>query len=253
MQIISQYASQPSNYNYQQPSGNYGASPYSSKSASSSPLSRFELVVIVLSILGLAGTFTWGFMTRQRLARDVQRREHIYKIVEALDSYYLNSSQTKADRRYPPSSCGTRLNSYDYEFTLRRYLTGQVVTADTHNYIGGEYPLDPWGEYSKTLGEREIDFLCVNILDPDSTTIYPGGWESCNFSSQEQTKYKKCYTYASDNKAERFTLSYYAEELGRFITISRYRDDPIVDEYEQITNPPVVTPAPAEPDGAPAN
>ncbi len=188
--------------------------------------SSLELTVIVLSLLALAGTFTWGYLSQGAKNRDLQRRMHIENVVAAIDSFYENSSTELAKKKYPISNCTSSLNAVDYEFTLKQHLTGQIRELDAHQYVNPEdFPNDPWGTYSTTLGDRKIPYPCANFIPSNSNQIYSDGTESCNFSSSLENRYRKCYIYQSSSNGESFSIGYFSEELNNFVVFEKFRNE----------------------------
>ena len=203
-----------------------------------SQFNRLESLVIVLCFSLMSWTFIWGYTDQGRVNRDIQREEHIFKVVEALDSFYKNSSKIASKRSYPISRCATSLNSVDYEFTLQQHLTGKVTKLDTNNYFTGyDFPTDPWGKYDTTQDKRTSDFPCPNLFTNNKGTLYENGQKSCDFSTTAKKKLKQCYSYKSDGNGESYEIAYFSENQDTFQIYSKYRDQ----ELQDVTNPPVVT------------
>jgi hypothetical protein len=191
----------------------------------------FEITIMVLSIISLIGSFAYGVVVAGPANRDTQRVFDINQVILALDSYYLNSSTVPSERYYPISSCDGALNTVDYEWTLREYLTGKKVEKETRVYINpNSWRSDPWGEYSKTLGERKIPLKCKDALQLPSNSIsqaiYADNSTSCNYSSVQQNKaYYQCYLYASTVNGDKYSIGYYNEEKNQMVITSKRRDD----------------------------
>jgi hypothetical protein len=240
------------NYYDQPPQNNYYQDPYSVGSPSNqaqftppkkifwsflpSGFNRFESLIIVLCLSTLTISFLIGYFQEQKINRDLQRQEHIEKVVQALDAYYLNSSKILSARKYPVSSCSSRLNPVDYEFTVKQHLTGKRKEFSTNNYLEGfDFPNDPKGIYSETFESRKIDLTsCPSQFNNTAKSIYPDKTASCNFSSGKDKKYKMCYTYASSSVGDQYQIAYYSEAKGKFQIYSKLRNEDLID----LNNPP---------------
>lgn len=225
---------------YEVPAYSY-ADPYAPQGPATPPPKRrfslpsgfngLESVVIILMLSLLSFSFIYGWAGEAKVQRDAQRQKHIFSVITLLDAYFENSSTLLSKRRYPVSACRNTLNTADYEFTLKQYLTGQIRTATTHNFLGGaELPVDPQGIYSTTLAGRETPYPCTSVVGTDpNQPIYPDGTESCNFSSQETTpeKYRTCYLYATNSVGDEYQISYYSEATESFLVFRKVQDRPL--------------------------
>lgn len=226
-------------YGYEQYPGNDPYGQYNNPQPSNQPpkrrfslnflpgnLTGLEKTTITLSVLALIGTFTWGYLSQGAKNRDFQRSIHIQNVIAAIDSFYDNSSTELAKKKYPISVCTSSLNAVDYEFTLKQHLTGQIPELDSHVYVNpGDFPNDPWGRYSTSLGEREVLYPCENLLPSGSDQIYSDDTESCNFSSIGQERFRKCYIYQSSSNGESYSIGYYSEQIGNFVVYQKYRNE----------------------------
>lgn len=221
------------NYNYNnqnnynnQSYGNYSYSEYRRTNG-------LEIIVIVLSIAALVGVFCWGLFGKNTENRDKQREKDINQIILALDDFYKNSSTIPSQRAYPISNCSESANEVDFEFTLKRYLTGLVQEKDSHVYIQpDDYPKDRWGEYSDTFAQRKVNYRCPEKLNlpngtSNNTRIY-ANYPSCNFSQAK--KYFKCYLYTSSNNGDTFRVGYYKESDQSFVIFKKFREEKLLQE-----------------------
>ncbi len=170
------------------------------------------VVMLVLSIF----TFTDHY-------RDRQKEYHIQQVIKALRLYYQNSSNVEIKRSYPVSVSAT-INEVDYEFTLRRHLTGQTP-LDRHAYILDQnFPKDPWGVYSEDFINRPVPFNRLERLPiPLDQTRYLEGYSSCNFRFGDE-KFSRCYLYASVSNGETFSIAYYSEVRKKFVVHTETRN-----------------------------
>jgi len=219
------YNNQNNNYYQSQPYGNYSFSDYRR-------INGLEIIVIVLSIISLIGVFSWGLLGKNTENRDKQREKDINQIIIALDDFYKNSSTIPSQRAYPISNCSESANEVDFEFTLKRYLTGQVLEKDSHVYIQPvNYPSDRSGQYSDTFGERKVGYRCPEKLNTtgvnNNSRIY-SDFSSCNFSQAK--KFFQCYLYTSSNNGDTFRLGYYKESDQAFVIFKKFREDRLIQE-----------------------
>ena len=221
---------------YAPPTYSY-ADPYAPQQTPS-PKRRFSLpsgfnglesFVIILMLSVLSFSFVYGYAEEAKTQRDNQRAAHIFGVITLLDAYYENSSTLLSKRRYPVSTCRNTLNTADYEFTLKQHLQGNIPTKNTHNFLGtSEFPTDPWGTYSATLESRQTPYPCTFVVGNDpGEPIYPDGTESCNFSSSEKAKFKKCYLYATNSVGDEYQISYYSEAVEDFLIFKKVQDRPL--------------------------
>jgi hypothetical protein len=193
----------------------------------------FELIIMFLSVISLIVAFGFGFVANGPTLRDSQRAFDINQTIKALDSFYTNSSLVPSERYYPISVCDAALNTPDYEWTLREYLTGKKTEKETRVYINpADWRSDPWGKYSKTLGERKIPLKCQDKLqlatNNANQVIYPDDNTSCNYSTQQANEaYYKCYLYSSSVNGDTFSIGYYSESTNQMVIYKRFRQDAI--------------------------
>jgi hypothetical protein len=173
-------------------------------------------IVIALVMFGL---------TFQVHARDHQKEDDLEQVIQALRLFYENSSNIEANRVYP-IALNSRLNEVDYEYTLRRHLTGQTK-LDRHAYIpNNQFPQDPWGVYSQDFVTRPVAYNRLDKLPfADDQIKYIEGYPSCNFDPSQE-KYSRCYLYTSSGSGESFQLAYYSEVRESFIAYSETRNNP---------------------------
>jgi type II secretory pathway pseudopilin PulG len=194
-------------------------------------LNLLEKATITIALLILIGITAFGFISQSARNRDTQRAEDIRVVLQAIDSFYVNSNLVPSQRAYPIAECSEKLNEVDFEFTLRQYLGGVRVSSDPHAYIlPSEFPNDPWGTYDTILNDRDLELrACPKVFNETTlagSTIYADGAKSCNFN-QRQNRYKQCYLYTSSNNGDSFELAYYSEAQGNFVIYSRFREEPI--------------------------
>jgi hypothetical protein len=193
--------------------------------------SGFEIIIIGMAIISLIGSFTYGIIATGPVNRDSQRVFDITQITLALDSFYLNSSTIPSERYYPISFCDGAINTVDYELTLREYLTGKKIEKETRVYINpNDWRSDPWGTYSKTLGERKTPLKCQDSLQISSgdknQAIYSDNQSSCNYSSIQPNKsYYQCYLYGSSVNGDKYSIGYYNEEKNLMVITTKRRLD----------------------------
>ena len=221
---------QNNNYQYNQPTGYSDYSPKDSYE-NYSYFNGFELMILILSVISLITSFSYGIITAGPSNRDSQRIFDINQVIIALDSFYLNSSTIPSERYYPISSCDVAINTVDYEQTLRDYLTGKKIEKEKRVYINpDDWRSDSWGVYSNTIGERKTPLKCqdslqINLNDKNQQ-IYPEGYSSCNYSSIQLNKdYYKCYLYGSSVNGDKYSIGYYNEEKNQMVITTKRRAD----------------------------
>ncbi|MEM1312088.1 MAG: hypothetical protein AAGF07_01340 [Patescibacteria group bacterium] len=238
MQQTGSYPSNQNGFNQVPPQGyNYNQNTYVTNTSRSGLFSLnkrinlLEIIVIVVCLISLLGISWWAFSSQNAVNRDRQRLQDISQVVNGLNEFYINSNTIPSQRAYPKAICSGSLNEVDFEFTLKRHLTGQVIELDTHKYIREEdFPRDNRGVYSTTFGEREIPYRCVEKLNSSKdinpqTQIYNDNTLSCNFS--QASNLRKCYLYTSSTNGDLFRLGYWQESANRFVTYRKFRDEPL--------------------------
>ncbi len=217
------YQSQYSNYQ----SANQSSGNLLDQIRYSKRLNGLEIITILTSVILLIIVFVFGFVNGQQSNEDAQRLAHIRQVTSALTEFYNNSSAVPSQRSYPIALCSADANEVDFELTLRLSLTGQIKEKDIHAYIQPDnFPTDPSGVYSKSLGKRTVPYRCPSILPASATSnqssnIYSDGWDSCNFN---KTRNPKCYLYASSNNGDTFTVGYYSQLNNKFVLFTKFRD-----------------------------
>ena len=213
---------------YPQPEYNYTGGSFGS---SYRRINILEIATVLISIIALIGVFWWGLSTQNAINRDKQRAQDISQIIAALLEFYKSSNTIPSQRAYPKATCSESLNEVDFEYGLRRALTGKSVQLDTHVYINpDDYPSDKSGVYATTFKERKIPYRCTEKLNltagaTTDTQIYADGTKSCNFNQAQ--KYTLCYLYTSSNNGDTFRVGYYKESSGSFVVYRKFRDEPI--------------------------
>jgi hypothetical protein len=194
-------------------------------------LNMLEKITISISVVVLVVISIFGFWSQNTRNRDAQREEDIAVILEAINSFYVNSNLVPSQRTYPVADCSEKLNEVDFEFTLRQYLGGLRPAYDPHTYINPDnFPNDPWGSFSVNLNERETELRnCPKIFNERTLTgqtVYSDSYPSCNFD-QSRSTFRKCYLYTSSNNGDSFELAYFSEAQGGFVIYSRFREEPL--------------------------
>lgn len=175
------------------------------------------LIPIVIGLIFFSLTF-------QVHARDNQKEDDLDQIIQALRLFYINSSNVEASRVYP-IALNSQLNEIDFEYTLRRHLTGQT-SLDRHAYIpSNKFPTDPWGVYSKDFTDRPVPYNRLDKLPFGTEQVeYIEGYSSCNFNPSQE-KFSRCYLYTSSGNGESFQLAYYSEVREGFVIYSEARNN----------------------------
>jgi hypothetical protein len=222
---------QPSGYDYNQ---NTYVTPQTNSGGFFSVKHRInglEIIVIFVSIISLVGVFWWALSGQNAINRDKQRLQDINQIIGGLNEFYKNSNTIPSQRAYPKAVCSESLNEVDFEYTLKRHMTGQVAQLDNHVYIEStDYPKDRSGVYATTFKERKVTYRCSEKLNlaagaTADTQIYGDGTQSCNFN--QANNYTKCYLYTSSNNGDTFRIGYWQESAGKFVTYRKFREEPI--------------------------
>jgi hypothetical protein len=189
-------------------------------------INGLEIIVVLLSFLALTGTYAWGLLVTNAENRDAQRRQDISQVVEALQSYYKNTSGVPSERRYPVALCSADLNEVDFESTVRLALTGQQKAKEPHAYINpADYPKDKWGQYATDFTTRQVVFRCPQLIGGSGVRNYSDNYPSCEFSAK--AGFRKCYLYTSSNNGDQYQIAYFSESSNKFIVYQQFREEQI--------------------------
>jgi type II secretory pathway pseudopilin PulG len=197
-------------------------------------LNLTEVVLILLVIILLIGSFIFGIFTQGTSNRDKQRSNDISQVLIAIESYYQNSDTNPSQRTYPIAVCSSQLNEVDYEYSLAEYLTGNRQVQEPHKYIlASDFPTDKSGVYNQNFESRGVKVRDCPKIFPVSNQkgqIYSDGRKSCNFKRNEN-QYKFCYLYTSSTSGDEFQLGYFSESKNAFAVYSKFRDGKLKLEY----------------------
>ncbi len=220
-------------YNYQNPYKDQTDyySKYSSgyeKAKKDPVITGLEAVLVLFSVLLLAGSFGFGVINSRPINQDKKKRHDINQIIAALDMYYINSDSIENKRTYPVAVCADQANEIDFEYTLRNHLSGQNQNENSHAFIPSElFPRDDWGRYSIKFENRQVPFDCAKeITHGANGEVYPNGYPSCNFSLSRKD-FQKCYLYGSSVNGDSYKLVYYSEANDYLVRIDKFRDEDI--------------------------
>lgn len=204
-------------------------------------------IIITVCILALSTSFALGFFRQKNIVQDRNKQNDIQYVIRGLNSYYKDSSEFIEKRTYPQANCSGELNSFDYEYTLRKALTGAGLNANGHSYIQN-FPLDALGKYTGTFNDyagmdpknadKTVDqagtITCFNalpIFERESFgNKYFDNFQICKFDSKiEPLKFdffaqKNCYLYTTTENGAEYRLAYYSNALKQFVVYSQYRN-----------------------------
>jgi hypothetical protein len=217
---------------------------YNNEPSSYRVVNLLEIILVILVIIGLIISSILGFASKNNDNRDSRRRSEINQIVTALGFYYGNSSGIPNDRRYPVSVCSGQLNEVDYEYTLRKLITGSDPKVSNFAYINNDqFPMDMTGVIADSksqsrIPKRNCDKGFGGFGAKDSDKIYNNEFQSCNFSRdkvdfekanfwESKSVFQHCYLYSSDDRGFNYQLGYYSEVAGQFVVVSQDRGSAI--------------------------
>ncbi|GAB4147726.1 MAG: hypothetical protein OHK0017_09740 [Patescibacteria group bacterium] len=222
----------PQGYDY----GNYSGYPgYQYSSEINSRVNGLEIIVIIIALIATLISFIWGFNVANAENHDKQKQSDIGQVIEALDYFYANN------KAYPIRQCSEDLNPIDYEYFLRRNLTGKVSRIGTENYITtAEFPKDLSGKYVTKAEDYQYNIPCPSVIQESvksTGNIYADSSKACNFSRSNaggRTVMLNCYLYTSSVTGDSYQLGYFSESRKSFIIVSKYRTNNL-----EVTNKPV--------------
>jgi hypothetical protein len=197
---------------------------------------RLHILDYFLLLIGMViviAPFFVGYTSQIAVNQTTQKERHFKEIFKSLDGYFVDSNSIPSERQYPISLCTGQPNEVDFEYTLRNHLTGKVKEIINHAYIKDkDYPLDPYGVYSQAKQERQLPLRkCEQVFGIQNSTnlIYDNNYKSCNYKRDSQnTKYRNCYLYATDEKGFKYQLAFYDENKDMYIIYTKYRDEPTI-------------------------
>lgn len=179
-------------------------------------------VVIALLLIALGFQFFTGWSARQNEVIDQNKANLISGVINALNEYYRTSSDFLEQRSYPIARCSNDLNSFDYEYTLRSFLTGRQVGTTSHAYIApNNFPTDPQGAYRDTIPDN---FACADHLSAEerNSRKYFNGTSVCDFDINQR---RNCFLYTSSLIGDSFKLAYWSPFYSKYVVFSKFRED----------------------------
>lgn len=213
---------------------------------------RGRLIVITGLIL-LAVLFAFGFFRHKDTIDDRNKNQDIGYIIRALNSYYDDSSEYIEGRHYPIALCSSNLNSFDFEYTLRKALTGKSAGNTLQNYIDTQnYPQDRLGKYvskfsdydglkSDKIGERTPIYNCRDKLPyiegGKDKNSYFDGRAICTFDNRfdmlafDFSTNRNCYLYTSTSNGDAYKLAFFSGANNKYVVYTQYRNDPLKSGY----------------------
>lgn len=214
--------------------------------------------VLMLAILSLISVFSLGFLQEKNKIEDIKKEKDILQIIKALNTFYNDSNEFVEKKFYPIGACSGELNSFDYEHTLRKALTGGGLNAKKHVYIKPEnWPFDEAGSYTTNLNDyagtnpkntnkKVADLGVINCFHSLSNfekenlkNKYFDGGKICKFDNKrEPMKFdfftqKNCYLYTSTITGDQYKLAYYSKPLQKFVVYSQYRNGKLSTIYSE--------------------
>jgi hypothetical protein len=212
-------------------------------------LGRRGRLIVITGLLLLASLFALGFFHQKDIRDDGNKVGDMAYIITALNSYYDDSSEFIESRKYPISRCSSNLNSFDFEYTLRKALTGKNIGDTTQNYIDDQnYPYDKLGKYVSKFSEYDgmkTELIGAHIPIQNCRDALPhteSGAEKnsyfdnhaiCTFDNRfDMLKFdfftnRNCYLYTSTSNGDSYKLAYYSSARNAYVVYSQYRNDPI--------------------------
>jgi hypothetical protein len=166
-------------------------------------------------------TLVSGFIFQRKVNETAKRRLDILSIVDGLDVFAGQQRAQRAVNLYPLSECSKNLNSFDFEFTLRKKLTSEIVVLKT-------FPKDEQGSYKFEFSKNDS---CKELLSLSEKTGngYPDAYPICNYNSQTSPN---CYLYASTQNGVGYRLAYYDTVKQKYVIFEKNNSDNLVERVE---------------------
>jgi hypothetical protein len=199
-------------------------------SAKYESLHILDYVCILISFLLISLPLLFGIINQNVFNQVAQKEFHMTQLKNALDSFFIASSNVPSERKYPISVCSGQPNEVDYEYTLARHISGAETNLNTFAYIKEkDFPFDPYGVYSTTKNNRPIKLRpCDSVFskEDDVNKVYSGNLKSCNFQkSHPDSKFRNCYIYGTDNGGFVYQLGYYDEIKDKYVIFTKRREE----------------------------
>lgn len=203
---------------------------YSDEYTDSPRINGLEIIVVLIMIIAIIVSGFMGFFAGSKENQDSQKYHDISEIIKSLDYFYANN------QAYPIRQCSEDLNPIDFEYTLRRNLTGQVAKVGTQNYIKSAFPQDIRGDYTSAYDKYIYNLPCPSLIQDSAAKnnqIYSDGSSACNYnrSALKTTKNPngkvelRCYLYTSSVNGDKYSLGYYSEVEQKFVIVTKFRTD----------------------------
>jgi type II secretory pathway pseudopilin PulG len=201
---------------------------YSDEYTDSPRINGLEVIVILLMVIAIIISGFMGYSAGSKEKQDEQKYHDISEIIKSLDFFYANN------QAYPIRQCSEDLNPIDFEYTLRRNLTGQIAKIGTQSYIKDVFPQDLMGDYTASYDKYIYNLPCPSLIQDTvnkNNQIYSDGSSACNYnrSTVKTTKNPngkvefRCYLYTSSVNGDRYSLGYYSEVQQRFVIVTKFR------------------------------
>jgi hypothetical protein len=178
-------------------------------------------LVIGLCLLWLGYMLISGFLYQKRVNETAKRRADILSLTNGLSIFAQQQRAQRAVNLYPLSQCSKDLNSFDFEFTLRKELVNNVVELKT-------YPKDDQGSYSFEFASNNS---CKELLSLSEKTTkgYPDSYPICKFNSNSSPN---CYLYVSTQNGVGYRISYYDSVVNKFVIFEKNNTDNLIERVE---------------------
>jgi hypothetical protein len=191
-----------------------------------------DYLLLFISLLLIVLPFINGISYQNMDNINAQKEKDFAQLNKALTYFFESSSSIPSQRKYPISVCSGQPNEVDFEYTLRRHLTGKIKELDNFEHIKDEnFVSDRLGFYSVNTNERKVKLRdCDQVFGVEigNNKVYDNGYKSCNFQKDSKdTTLRNCYLYASDNRGFQYQLAYYDEKTDKYNIFTKFREDDI--------------------------
>lgn len=190
-------------------------------------IGKIGRIITVIGIVILLVCFAFGFIAGRKKKDDLNRYKDIVTIINVLNQYYQNSSDYSDQRHYPTARCSQELNSFDFEYTVRRELIGMSNQGVQRSFVSASsFPRDSRGSYTSSF-KNYSGFKCLGAL-PDLEQAKEGYSDSspiCKFDIRTQ---KFCYLYTSTPNGDSYKISYYNASLKKFVIFRQSRGGAVI-------------------------